>query len=108
MYFAPNDKYETQMFQFKVFIKGKYHIVTGYYNPNSIEGGVREQMFQIQRYLEKEYPWRRFVCTGVNNNDGMCVKSFDLLDQSRFKDNPISAFLPVWDDSTKSAQFKVW
>ena len=108
-YFAKKNEYESQNFYFKVSINGQIFDAMGYYNPNSIEGGIREKAFQIQRYLKEMYPHREFLVSLDNYSEkGLCVASFDLMSYARYRKNPISAYIPVWNDELKSAQFKVW
>jgi len=107
-FFEKANEYETQQFAFKFTFNGEMIDGQGWYNPNSIEGGY-ERAYQIQKYLQKMFPHREFLVTTRKKGDkGLCVESFDLMSYSKYRNNPIRAYLPVWDDDVKSAVFKIW
>jgi len=106
--FSKKDQFETAQFDFIVkFANGTEWVCRGWYNPNSLN--PNEERSQIIRYLEEEFPHREFVIkSDYTLNKGLCVQSFDMMSwNKKYKNDPIKAYLPIWDEKYGHFVFKV-
>ena len=95
-YINQKSEFANVEFDFKVIRKGVQNLMHGYYNCHSIEGGVKDQIYRIAEYLEKEY--NQQFNTIFKDKNGLCCES---------KDGQVKAYIPVWDDAKYDVVYKV-